>query len=114
MTGTEPNPLEMILRLCAAEAPKPWYPSVYTQTTGEPRDRLDPHLDRLRLGGFVQLTDWVQGKGQGYALTPAGGQLLEQPRLLARLRNGDLPPRRDEVRRPTGAAAFSTWERGEA
>lgn len=113
MTEAEPN-LETILRQCAAEAPNPWYPSAYVQATGVPRDRLDPFLDRLRLGGFVQLTEWVQGRGQGYALTPAGVQLLEHPRLLARLRTGELPPRREEVRRPAGAGTFSSWERGEA
>src|SRR5207302_6265076 len=41
-------------------------------------------------------------------------QLLEQPRLLSRLRGGELPPKREEVRRPAAAGTSTTWERGEA
>src|SRR5438132_9391202 len=114
MSVAAPHPLETILRLCKAEAPHPWYPSVFAQTTGVPREQLDPHLDRLRLGGFIRLTEWVQGKGQGYELTPAGTQLLEHPKLVARLRDGELPRRREEVRPPAGAGGSTTWERGEA
>src|SRR5439155_1014626 len=69
------------------------------------RDDLDPFLDRLRQGGFIQLTDWVAGKGQGYRLTPAGVQLLERPRLLAAVQAGQLPagpgPMADEPVRDT-------------
>jgi membrane associated rhomboid family serine protease len=56
-----------------------------------PRAPVDACLDRLRLGGLVQLTPWVQGHGQGYQLTPHGIDVLQHPRLLARLRNGDVP-----------------------
>ena len=83
--------LEIILRECAGSRPEPWYPSEYARATGVPRPTLDEPLDRLRLGGLVRLTDWVQGKGQGYTLTPAGEQVLERPRLLQRLRDGAVP-----------------------
>jgi membrane associated rhomboid family serine protease len=115
MTTPDHHPLETILRLCAAEAPHPWYPSVFAQTAGVPRDSLDPHLDRLRLGEFIQLTEWVEGRGQGYVLTPAGQRLLESPKLLVRARNGDLPQRPGGTHAaPSGPGTFSAWERGEA
>jgi membrane associated rhomboid family serine protease len=98
--------LEMILRDCAGARPGPWYPADYVQATGVARDALDAALDQLRMAGLVTLTDWVQGKGQGYALTSAGQIVLERPRLLERLRAGVIPrpqaprPRFQEERAP--------------
>jgi membrane associated rhomboid family serine protease len=101
------DPLETILRECAQAAPEPWYPSGYAQANGMRRDDLDPHLDQLRMAGLIQLTDWVQGRGQGYALTPGGRRVLESPRELARVRAGILdhsgfalqePPKRTQQR----------------
>jgi rhomboid protease GluP len=96
------HPLEFILRQCAAAAPAPWYPSVYAREAGISRDDLDPHLDRLRMGGLIHLTDWVQGTGQGYALTLEGEQVVANPQALAQLRNGKVedwsPPRREAAR----------------
>jgi membrane associated rhomboid family serine protease len=116
MTDAPMHPLETILRRCAEAAPQPWYPSAYAQAAGIPRDSLDPHLERLRMAGLIHLTDWVQGQGQGYALTPAGIAFLQNPRYLARLRDdGPLPQgelRRPPRRLPEGDA--TTWERGEA
>ena len=98
MAETTLSPLELILRQCAATEPEPWYPSAFARETNTPRDSLDPHLDRLRLGGFIELTEWQAGKGQGYRLTPEGHELLDRPRLLTGLRNGQLPERRVETR----------------
>jgi rhomboid protease GluP len=83
--------LEIILRECAATGPQPWYPSSFCRSTGVPRGTLDSCLDKLRLAGLVQLTPWVQEHGQGYQLTEHGAEVLRQPRLLARLRQGDVP-----------------------
>src|SRR5690348_12053845 len=83
--------LETILLQCAHAAPEPWYPSQYAQANGMSRDDLDPFLDQLRMAGLVRLTDWVQGKGQGYALTPDGERVLQSPRELARVRAGKVP-----------------------
>jgi rhomboid protease GluP len=91
MASAPTDLLEIILRACAAAKPQPWYPSDYAKATGLPRDILDASLDQLRLGGLVRLTDWMQGKGQGYVLTPAGELVLERPRLVERLRAGDVP-----------------------
>jgi membrane associated rhomboid family serine protease len=107
---------ETVLRQCAAVSPNPWYPSEYAPASGIARNDLDQLLDRLRLAGLIRLTDWVQGKGQGYLLTPTGIQLLQSERDLARLRNGTLRPRPVEApaaRESTGWRA-SAWERGEA
>jgi membrane associated rhomboid family serine protease len=82
---------EIILRECGRAQPHPWYPAHYAQSTGVPREALERSLDRLRLSGLVKLTEWMPGHGQGYQITPEGDEVLRQPRLLARLRAGDVP-----------------------
>jgi membrane associated rhomboid family serine protease len=116
MTDSRMDPFELILRQCAEAAPAPWYPRAFAETTGIPRETLDPFLDQLRLRGLVRLTDWVSGNGQGYALTPEGERVLRSPSLLAQLRTGRLPaarPQADEEPRERGRAP-SAYERGEA
>src|SRR5712692_1725370 len=107
--------LETILRQCAEAAPSPWYPSEYSRTKGIQRDYLDPHLDRLRMAGLIHLTDWVQGQGQGYALTPDGEYVLQTPRELARLRAGQLNHAREVLQEPPGTPDRGTtaFEGGE-
>src|SRR5713226_10085732 len=103
------DPLETILRQCAEAAPSPWYPSEYARTNGIHRDSLDPYLDQLRMAGLVHLTDWVPGHGQGYALTPAGEDVLKNPRQLARLLAGKWSPpavRSDNRQTTTGASPW--------
>jgi membrane associated rhomboid family serine protease len=116
MRPTAAPPLEAILRLCEAAAPQPWYPSAYVRATGTPREQLDPHLDGLRMAGLIRLTDWVPGDGQGYVLTPEGVEALRSPRLLSRLRSGNVPL---VVSSSAPAAALeqarhTPWARGEA
>jgi membrane associated rhomboid family serine protease len=110
--------MEIVLKDVAAAGAGPWYPADYAQATGVPRDRLDTCLDRLRLSGLVQLTDWVQGRGQGYQLTSEGERVLGNPRLLDRLREGRELPRRADTRiqaaPPMLREAGTAWERGEA
>lgn len=105
--------LESILRMCAAAAPEPWYPSTYAKETNTPRETLDPHLDQLRLAGLVHLTDWVAGYGQGYALTPAGEDVLKNPRQLARLVSGKWSPPVDRSEKRRTSTDSSPWQRGE-
>ncbi len=110
--------LEMVLRDVASARTEPWYPADYAQATGVPREQLDACLDRLRLSGLVRLTDWVQGRGQGYTLTPEGAQVLDSPRLLARLREGRELPRRLEAAPEPAPRSLrepgTAWDRGEA
>lgn len=106
--------LAALLRECYQAAPEPWYPSAHAGQAGTDRAALDADLDRLRMGGLIRLTDWVQGKGQGYVLTPEGALVLQNPQLLRRLRDGrplSIEPA-PEIILPQSAA--STWERGEA
>ena len=79
---------EAILKLCAQQAPNPWYPKVYAIETNVPRDSLDQPLNDLRLCGYVKLTEWIKNLGQGYVLTEKGQTILEDPQQLALLRDG--------------------------
>src|SRR5262249_27184528 len=69
-----------------------WYPRQYAESIGVHRDTLDPFLERLRLRGLISLTPWEKDLGQGYTLTAEGKRVLYNPHLLARLRDGTLPP----------------------
>jgi rhomboid protease GluP len=106
---------EIILHLCAEAAPTPWYPKTYAQVTGIERDSLDPPLERLRLAGLIRLTEWTQGHGQGYVLTPEGTEFLHNPQALAHLRAGQLPPPPKAILPPAVPAAGrpTPWQRGE-
>ena len=116
MPEPDPKLLEAILRLCAGTAPEPWYPSEHAKANGVDRDSLDGPLEKLRLGGLVQLTEWVQGKGQGYRLTPDGTAFLNDPRALHRLQGGELPQKAAASQAaPAGQGEKATaYERGEA
>jgi hypothetical protein len=99
-----------VLKACARSSPDPLYPGDFAAYSGLDRALLDKALDHLRLRELARLTDWVQGKGQGYALTSQGALVLQNPALLRkphipdRARAVDAPPDRSE----------SPWERGEA
>src|SRR5437667_7443287 len=82
--------LEAVLQECARVAPAPLYPSEYADSARIPRGQLDDVLDRLRLGGLVKLTDWTQGLGQGYTLTPAGADVAGSPSSLDKLRRNGV------------------------
>jgi membrane associated rhomboid family serine protease len=100
--------LELILRECAASSPEPWYPADYARNSGTSRDSLDPDLDRLRMSGLIRLTDWVQGKGQGYALTEEGQRTLQNPRLLALFQANKWSPARPALAVPRDPYALET------
>src|SRR5262249_54395808 len=69
---------------------------------------------RLRLDELIQLTDWVEGKNQGYRLTPEGQHVLQTPRDLKLLQEGKLPSRRLVAEPPPPATErVTTFERGE-
>jgi rhomboid protease GluP len=86
--------LTEVLRACYDAAPAPLYPAPFAQARGLDRADLDRLLDELRLKGLVRLTEWVQGRGQGYTLTPAGANLLDslQPGQVVRDYKPTVPP----------------------
>ena len=99
-----------LLKAIERSAPEPVYPAALAAYTGLERPLLDEALDQLRLRGLARLTDWVQGKGQGYALTSQGGMVLRNPGLLKRAR---LPaPAADGA--PPPDRSVTPWARGEA
>src|SRR6516225_648379 len=114
MSGQDNELLEILLRECQGAAPQPWYPGDYARQTGVARATIDADLDRLRLAGLLRLSDWVKGKGQGYLLTPEGGQVLENPRLLKRLRTAGAEPMPAPAPLQAVRSVTTTWERGEA
>ena len=114
MSGQDNELLEILLRECQGAAPQPWYPGDYARQTGVARATIDADLDRLRLAGLVRLSDWVQGKGQGYLLTSEGGDVLENPRYLKRLRAEGASPLPAPAPLQPPKTRATTWERGEA
>src|SRR5262245_45020728 len=100
---------ESILRQCLAADPSPWYAKEYAEATATDRERLYGPLNDLRLAQLVQLTEWVQGKGQGYLITPLGKEVLNDPAALARLRDGkSLRPEAETSEEPTRPLTGST------
>ena len=92
-----------VLRLAAERDPQPLYPA--DRPASLPREVLDSAVDRLRLSGLLELTEWTRDKGQGIRLTDVGRRALADPRLLHRPQPAPAVPQlRDD----------STWERGEA
>ena len=116
LANVEIDPREVILQECAAAAPQPWYPRRYAETQGIDRNRLDAPLDDLRLHGLIELTEWVEGRGQGYRLTPHGHHFLQTPFEMARIRSGRPLQRGSDTSAPerNGPPATTTWDRGEA
>jgi len=110
--------LETVLRECGRMAPKPFYPVQVAKEKGLDRAALDAALDSLRQGGLVRLTPWEAGHGQGYTLTSEGEQIVQSPRLLARLAaHGPEPvPVEKPLPGPDAqrAGELSPWQRGEA
>jgi len=107
------SPLVAILRRCAAAAPLPWYPAVFVRETSSDRATLDEQLDQLRLGGLVQLTDWMAGTGQGYRLTPEGERALTDAHDLQLLQESKLPAAAPPPRPAAAPSGLTTFDRGE-
>lgn len=107
---------ETVLRHLTAAAPQPWYPSAFAREAGVSRSELDHVLDELRLAGLISITDWTQPLGQGYALTPVGRQVLQDPRALALLQKHGAGGLTFQLvsEAPPPPTHSTTWERGEA
>jgi membrane associated rhomboid family serine protease len=73
-----------VLLACANRGAGGFYPRVDSGDLDLSRDQLDAALDRLRLGGFLEIADWSPEKGQGYRVTDAGRAAAVRPELLTR------------------------------
>jgi rhomboid protease GluP len=82
------NPLESILRMCAAAAPEPWYPRLYAKQTGVDPQALSQCLEWLWLEGLLQKSAGTNETGPAITLTREGERLLLDPAALERLRAG--------------------------
>lgn len=82
MSGAIREVSHQVLQSCQRREPEAFYP----RSDGSHFDRtaLDAALDQLRLGGFLEIADWTQDKGQGYRLTDAGREAIGRPSLLSR------------------------------
>lgn len=90
------SPLIALLQSIAASEPEPWYPAAHARSTGVERDSLDRPLNELRAAGFVRMTDWQQGVGQGYHITMEGRRVIARPELLFKRRPAEptIEPKR--------------------
>jgi rhomboid protease GluP len=113
MSDPAPPSPDVVLRLIAESAPKPWYPSAYARAAGVPRDSLDAALETLRMGGLAELTEWVAGSGQGYAVTEAGTDVVRSPAQLAKLARGLLPAVAPQRPAPRDDDSFDLRGRGD-
>jgi membrane associated rhomboid family serine protease len=96
-----------VLEACSRAAPAPLFPAQFAAEASLDRSHLDAALDRLRLNGYLQIADWVQGKGQGYTLTSEGTDALRDPARLDRPAPAPKPEPEPRLR------TSRTWERGE-
>jgi membrane associated rhomboid family serine protease len=105
------DPLEQILRFCAAAAPEPWYPRLYADKHRLDRQGLDVLLEELWLEGLIERTGGSPETGPGVGLTERGRRVLEEPELLERLRAGQPlePGNRGAVVRAALRSAVTPW-----
>jgi membrane associated rhomboid family serine protease len=82
------DPLETILRLCAAAAPGAWYPRPYARKHNIDPATMDGFLEELWLEGLIAKADRDPEAGPGIALSERGREVLEDPEALERLREG--------------------------
>ncbi|HEY7428241.1 MAG TPA: rhomboid family intramembrane serine protease [Gemmataceae bacterium] len=83
------NPLESILRMCAASAPEPWYPRLYAKQTGVDTRALGRCLEELWLDGLIEKKPGNEETGPAISLTREGERVLLDPETLRRLRAGE-------------------------
>jgi rhomboid protease GluP len=94
MSETRESPIEALLLLIAKSAPQPWYYQVHARETRSKPDALLEIMEWLWLDGLVQKAPGTPETGPGLTLTPLGEQLVADPELRARWRNGEpLQPR---------------------
>jgi rhomboid protease GluP len=86
MSGAATHPLDVILHQIGQAAPDPWYPR---RAHGLDPQILDDVLQVLWLQALIEKAPSGSNEaGVGLVLTPLGKRTLEEPDLLARLREG--------------------------
>ncbi len=88
MSSSAQDPLETILRLCAAAAPDPWYPRLYSRKHHVDPVTMDSLLEELWLEGLIEKAGSDPEAGPGVVLTERGRWVLQDPAALQRLRDG--------------------------
>jgi rhomboid protease GluP len=67
-----------VLAWCEAAGPGGWFPADRA-SDGPVRETLYQHTMDLRRLGYIEVVEWVRGKGQGFVLTDAGRLKLGRP-----------------------------------
>lgn len=98
--SSAPTPSD-VLSWCAKADASGWFPAVHAQTTGILRDQLYEPTNALVRLGFIEVFDWVRGRGQGYKLTELGREKVGKPVVVPAAK----PPQR--------STGLTTYERGE-
>ncbi len=96
----------VVLRWIAAAGDAAWFPSRHARDHAVPREAIDEPLAALRAAELVRVRDWVKGLGQGYAITPEGAKLVDDPQKLFRYL---AEPKREAA----PEAAPTAFDRGE-
>jgi membrane associated rhomboid family serine protease len=86
--ATHFDPLEEILRLCAAAAPAPWYPRDFAKLSGISLGELAVDVEFLWQEGLLRPASQPGDVVPGVTLTDAGARALADPEGLAALRDG--------------------------
>ncbi len=111
MTQPHTDLLEVVLRDCDRQAP--WYPAEFAKATGLPPAVLEACLGQLKSHGLLCPNTSDEARGLGYQLTKYGLEVLEQPRLLGRLRSGDIPTASNDGAEPAAERQAVADQRGE-
>jgi len=106
------DPLELVLRAVAHEAPRSWFPRRVARETKNDLDALYAILELLHLEGLIAPGEKHPEDGPGVVLTPTGAEVLRSGEKLQRLRehrplvDGD---RGGEVRAALYRPAATPW-----
>jgi membrane associated rhomboid family serine protease len=91
------DPLEDILRRCAAAAPAPWYPRQFAKTAGVSMAEVAADVEFLWMEGLLRSESRPGDRVPGVTLTEAGARVLADPAALAALRDGSHAARARDV-----------------
>jgi membrane associated rhomboid family serine protease len=108
------NIRETLLRQILATEPGAWYLKDHSDTAGIDPETLYGPLNDLRVASLVQLTEWVQGKGQGYIITPLGKEVLNDPVFLNELRDGRITQAAPAPEKASDRPIATRFDLGEA